>query len=285
MSNQTVFVLGAGFSCLAGIPLMNELRREALADPRIRNLPGLVGRDTERSLEETLLDLRRTAGESAAEAHDALLNASLCLLWKKHQMMPDLPEAYSRFARVAGDSVGIVSLNWDLVCELALYTADIDWSYSTTRGIPVIKPHGSINWTNHSSLPKQKWKSGNGFALVDDARSISYRPDDPFRDPLLGYTDSDFKYVAFPGLLHENSEATDRLWADVRTLIAKASRVVFIGYSLPLYDTRSRSEFQTACSGKEVTVIDPSEQAVEIYQNHVGKGVVGRLGRFDECEV
>ena len=71
----------------------------------------------------------------------------------------------------------------------------------------------------------------------------------------------------------------------MRTLIAKASRVVFIGYSLPLYDTRSRSEFQTACSGKEVTVIDPSEQAVEIYQNHVGKGVVGLLGRFDECEV
>ena len=66
-----------------------------------------------------------------AQAHDALLNASLCLLWKKHQMMPDLPEAYSRFARVAGDSVGIVSLNWDLVCELALYTADIKWSYST----------------------------------------------------------------------------------------------------------------------------------------------------------
>ena len=285
MSNQTVFVLGAGFSCLAGIPLMNELRDEVLADPRIRNLPALAGRDKERSLEEILLDLRRTADESATQAHDALLNASLCLLWKKHQMMPDLPEAYSRFARVAGESVGIVSLNWDLVCELALYTADIKWSYSTDRGIPVIKPHGSINWTNHPQIPKQKWKSGNGFAQIDDERSISYRPDDPFRDPLLGYTDSDFKYVAFPGLLHENSEATDRLWAEARALIAKASRVVFIGYSLPCYDTRSRSEFQIACSGKEVTVIDPSEQAVEIYQNHFGKGVVGRLGRFDECEV
>ena len=33
MSNQSVFVLGAGFSCLAGIPLMNELRDEVLADP------------------------------------------------------------------------------------------------------------------------------------------------------------------------------------------------------------------------------------------------------------
>ena len=59
MSNQTVFVLGAGFSCLAGIPLMNELRGEVLADPRIRNLPALVGRDKERSLEEILLDLRQ----------------------------------------------------------------------------------------------------------------------------------------------------------------------------------------------------------------------------------
>ena len=59
MSNQTVFVLGAGFSCLAGIPLMNELRGEVLADPRIRNLPALVGRDKESSLEEILLDLRQ----------------------------------------------------------------------------------------------------------------------------------------------------------------------------------------------------------------------------------
>jgi hypothetical protein len=285
MSNQTVFVLGAGFSCLAGIPLMNELRDEVFADPCIQNLPGLADHDKQRNVEETLLDLRTTADESAARAHDALLNASLCLLWKKHQMMPDLPEAYSRFARIAGESGGIVSLNWDLVCELALYTADIKWSYSTDRGIPVVKPHGSINWTNHPQLPKQKSKSGNGFAQIDAERSISYRPDDPFRDPLLGYTDSDFKYVAFPGLLHENSAATDRLWGETRSLIAKASRVVFIGYSLPFYDTRSRSEFQNACSGKQVTVIDPSEEALETYQKHFGKEVVGRLGKFDECEV
>ena len=227
MSNQTVFVLGAGFSCLAGIPLMNELRGEVLADPRIRNLPALVGRDKESSLEEILLDLRQGADESATQAHDAVLDASLCLLWKKHQMMPDLPEAYSRFARVAGDSVGIVSLNWDLVCELALYTADIKWSYSAGRGTPIVKPHGSINWTNHPRIPKQKWKSGNGFAQIDDERSISYRPDDPFRDPLLGYTDSDFKYVTFPGLLHDNSEATDRLWAEAARLDSQgvASRV------------------------------------------------------------
>jgi hypothetical protein len=254
-----------------------------LADPRIRNLPALASQDERRSLEEILLDLRSRADESARQAHDALLNASLCLLWKKHQAMDDLPEAYSRFARAASESAGIVSLNWDLVCELALYTADIKWSYSTDRGSAVVKPHGSINWTNHPLIPRQKWKSGNGFALIDDERSISYRPDDPFRDPLLGYTDSDFKYVAFPGVLHDNSEATDRLWAEARALIAKASRVVFIGYSLPCYDTRSRSEFQIACSGKEVSVIDLSEQALERYRSHFGKRVMGQLQRFDEC--
>ena len=59
MSNQTVFVLGAGFSCLAGIPLMNELRDEVLADPRIQNLPALAGQEERRSLEEILLDLRQ----------------------------------------------------------------------------------------------------------------------------------------------------------------------------------------------------------------------------------
>ena len=63
MSNQTVFVLGAGFSCLAGIPLMNELRDEVLTDPEIQNLPALAGQDKQPSLEEMLLDFR--ADESA----------------------------------------------------------------------------------------------------------------------------------------------------------------------------------------------------------------------------
>ena len=225
MSNQTVFVLGAGFSCLAGIPLVNELRDEVLTDPRIQNLPALLDRGKERSLEEILLDLRQSPDESAPWAHDAVLNATLCVLWKKHQVMEDLPEAYSRFARMAGESVGIVSLNWDLVCELVLYTADIKWSYSAGRGTPIVKPHGSINWTNHPQIPKQKWKSGNGFAQIDDERSISYRPDDPFRDPLLGYTDSDFKYVTFPGLLQDDSEATDRVWAEARELWGIRSKV------------------------------------------------------------
>src|SRR5664279_3900957 len=91
-------------------------------------------------------------------------------------------------------------------------------------------------------------------------------------------------FLHFPGLLHENSKATDRLWTEAGGLFARASRVVFIGYSLPCYDTRSRSELQKACSGKEVTVIDPSEQALETHQNHFGKAVVIRLGKFDECE-
>ena len=285
MSNQTVFVLGAGFSCLAGIPLMNELRDEVFADPRIQNLPALADHDQRRGIEETLLNLRRTADESAAQAHDALLNASLCLLWKKHQMMPDLPEAYLRFARMASESVGIVSLNWDLVCELALYTADIKWSYSTGRGTPIVKPHGSINWTNHPLIPKHKWKSGNGFAQIDAERSITYRPDDPFRDPLLGYTDSDFKYVAFPGLLHDHSEAMNRLWGEARTLISKASKITFIGYSLPRYDTRSRSEFLAACSGKEIAVVDPSEMALEAYRSHFGRVTACHLGKFEECQL
>jgi len=285
MSNQTVFVLGAGFSCLAGIPLMNELRGELIANPRIRNLQALVGRDKESSLEEILLDLRQAADESATQAHDALLDATLCLLWKKHQRMPDLPEAYSRFARVAGDSVGIVSLNWDLVCELALYTADIKWSYSTDRGIPVVKPHGSINWTNHPQIAKQKWKSGNGFAQIDDERSISYRPDDPFRDPLFAYTDNDFKYVTFPGLLQADSEASDRVWAEARELIASAAKVIFMGYSLPCYDRRAKAEFLAVCSEREIVVVDPSETALEAYGSHFGKAIVGHLRKFEEYQL
>ena len=285
MNGRTVFILGAGFSHAAGLPLMDGLRHEALAELRANGHGALTDQNEKCSLEELLVRLRQSTEQSATSAGRRLLDTCLGLLWKKHMTMDDLPEPYLRFARSASESLGIVSLNWDLVCELALYAADVKWGYSTGSGAQIIKPHGSINWTNHSVVPKQKWKGGNGFVQVDANHSISYRPSDPFQDPLFGCSDDGFEYVTFPGLLHDNPQAVDRLWADARRRIDEASTVVFVGYSLPCYDTRARAEFHATCSGKSIAVIDPCEQVLKTYQDVFGSSISAHLSKFEDCSL
>jgi hypothetical protein len=44
----------------------------------------------------------------------------------------------------------IVSLNWDLLAEKALTGSGIAWRYGNQAPfVPIIKPHGSINWSKH----------------------------------------------------------------------------------------------------------------------------------------
>ena len=64
----------------------------------------------------------------------------------------------------------MVSFNWDLICERALDDAGVPWDYSArTAPIPVIKPHGSLNWTNHL----QQADSGRRFSNPHDVVPIA----------------------------------------------------------------------------------------------------------------
>jgi len=279
MNKNTVFVLGTGFSRSAGIPLVDELRDEAFARCE---WPKITSSCDYSSFEQLLMELR-----VSPDAHDLnvcrkLLHSSLRVLWEKHQEMSDLPAPYGRFAEVAGKSLGIVSLNWDLVCELALYTHDKAWTYSEGPGVQVIKPHGSINWTNHALVPKQKWKNGNGFVQIESRDSASYRPSDPFEDPLAGCDSEEFEYVTFPGPLQQNASVLESLWGKVRRLFANASTVTFIGYSLPRYDAEARYEYRTALSGKKISVINPCEKTLEAYRDFFGNSIDGQLNRFED---
>lgn len=206
-----------------------------------------------RGFEEWMTDLLKAADEYPAcvQTYHVLRHACAKLLWEKQIGIASLPDSYIHFARRVRRDLGVVSFNWDLICERALEDAGVPWGYSaSTTPIPVIKPHGSLNWTNHL----QQADSGKMFSNPDDVvpialnSTLSYIPARPFEDPLLECDSDDLRHVTFPGDLEsvdptERPRAAadqDRLWRETTELIAAGDRIVFIGYSLPRYDALAR---------------------------------------------
>lgn len=65
-----------------------------------------------------------------------------------------------------------------------------------------------------------------------------------------------------------------------RAAVAKSEEVVFIGYSLPKYDSFAVKTLKTLCAEKQVTVYDPSEDTLERFCDEFRNAVVQR-SRFN----
>jgi hypothetical protein len=322
MPAKSLFILGAGFSRHAGMPLVQQLRedvfdwlkRNADSDPRIsvhmkplanwpefpdgKFLAGLrrVDPHDKRGFEEWMFDLMRDADAFPAcvQTYHVLRRACAKLLWEKQASISGLPAAYCGFAQQARDGVGIVSFNWDLICERALEDAGIPWGYSTKTGpIAVIKPHGSLNWTNHLEQADSGRVIRNpvDFVPIAPNSTLSYVIARPFEDPLLQYDSDDLRCLTFPGDLElfdpmqRPLAAADqkRLWDEARELVAKADLIVFIGYSLPRYDTLARSQLQTACRGKSIVVCNPSPNVLSEFRSVFGETTLKPvLAKFED---
>lgn len=318
---ETVFVLGAGFSRFAGMPLVQQLREQVFrwldenpSDPRVSvhmsplpNWPEFpngkfwdsirrIDPKNNRGFEELIIDLRRAENEypASVQARHALCYACTRLLWDKQRTLVELPESYLSFARIVRSELGVISFNWDLVCERALETEWVSWGYSLGAQLPVIKPHGSLNWTNH--LMQEDWRriitNPVGFAQIAPTDcSISYMSGAPFEDPLLAYDSSDLRCLLFPGcddlLDHEVGPRARkekvRLWADANSLLERAKRVAFIGYSLPRYDSEARQVLEHACRGKTVTVCNPDPAVIEEFRSLFQRSeILSELNKFED---
>lgn len=171
-SQNKVFVLGAGFSAHAGYPLVSGLRKAVLEhiqnDPEGRYFwcerwreefaEGLnaadsalskAGKNSEDCFEELLLHLGKTRDSNAAITTNRILRcATGRFLWKLNSR--ELPIEYKNFVSHAKRAIGLISFNWDVLVESALWQTGTPWGYRPCNApLPVIKPHGSINWSSH----------------------------------------------------------------------------------------------------------------------------------------
>ena len=137
MLRKTVFILGAGFSRYAGMPLVQDLDTEVFAwldrnkdqDEFIRPFMYPMGCEFpdgkfyaglnfvgghHRGFEELLiaLQLAVTRYSIVIQTNNVLRRACVRLLWEK-QRACDLSDAYCHFAHRVVQSAGAISFNWD----------------------------------------------------------------------------------------------------------------------------------------------------------------------------
>lgn len=287
-----VFVLGAGFSATQGYPLMGTLRAEFEKFVPNRGGPAVRGMYPQYKDEANRMDLSGSLGfeelfikmRKVLDSDHAALKV---IRWGvagyfKHvqQEQPELKCCYANFIKwFQGGSLqrrawGVVTLNWDLVVETAFRNAGMVSTYNIhDGGVPVIKPHGSINWSTHWRENFQsrydRWRSINCKKNV----KLCYDSQDPLAP--LGDVNPDLRFAIFPGDDEMPKEDADLkiLWDEARKLIMRGNTVVFIGYSLPFYDEAARRMLSDAVGNREVEVVDTSPDVLNNYKSLFGGNV------------
>ena len=240
----------------------------------------MIEGDKKLMFEELLIKFtERLRGKDAGpwiQTNEVLRIGTRRLLWEIHnKSIENVKPAYTNFAsrlRSEHHRHGIISFNWDLQAELALSEMNIPWQYDlTTQGqLPVIKPHGSINWNQHLQQCLHSdysyWRSVGSTKLSFDLRY-------PLRDTGLDDVMPDINYTIFPGDsdLPETDCNLKRLWQDAACLINGAKEVVFIGYSFPNYDRHARRFFREKVKDKKVVIVNPSRNDLQKLSRILGK--------------
>ena len=170
---RRVFILGAGFSAAAGIPLTGPLLRRAMANfevacpgifERVDNyardlIPAHKGRvdyskfsfsDLCTHLE--FVELREYGGgerwSHAGSREKLALRFYLAKTIVEHTPSPNaVPELYLQFAEQLSERDIVISFNWDGLLELALTAVGKKYTYNFADDhVLLCKLHGSVNW-------------------------------------------------------------------------------------------------------------------------------------------
>ena len=284
---STTFVLGAGFSAEQQFPLVWGLKErvihflEAEQHARYKTFlsdsqglgyaqfyEGLTRVDPNNALgfEEVLIALAGylTAAdrEDPAFVTDEVLRIGCArLLWCIDGFIWQVAQCYEYFARrLVQHSWRVMSFNWDVLVERSIHEVNGSWTYSLAgNGVPVIKPHGSINWSAHAQhenlTPEyQYWQP------IAPASKLSFDIKRPLANPDMQAINEDLRYCLYPGDpdLPSTNADLQLLWTDAESAITQSKRVVFIGYSLPPYDSFGGKFLIKLCANTAVDVYDPS---------------------------
>lgn len=205
-----VFILGAGFSAAAGVPLTNELLKEALHLFSLE-CPGIYSRVENYAMESI-------GQESGSLNVDQLNFSELCTFlefielreygggerWNQNGSREKLalryylaktivartpkpsavPSLYLEFAAQLHPRDFVISFNWDGLLEAALLAIGKPYTYdrSDENAITISKLHGSVNWhlgepqRLDGNPPKLPWKEMDfGSGMME--RSLYQVPD------------------------------------------------------------------------------------------------------------
>lgn len=288
MENQTVCLLGAGFSkaVVPSMPLLPELGEGVL---RALRLPMTTLQDFGGNVETWLSYLSEeqpwlTPAQNLRnravflEASDAI--RSVIVATENAATQEEMPIALARFAyELSATRSDVVTLNYDLLLERAAVEVGSSRRFSHVYAAPLTerrepgtgimlsanrsdkpemrlrKLHGSVNW--YYSGPDDAGYSGVYLSRIAGGWSM----------PVSGTEEiyNDLAPVVIPPTASKTAfyknEALRSQWREAGACLRGATRLLIIGYSFPPSDTQMRTFFATNLNPSAgVVLVDRSAQ-------------------------
>jgi hypothetical protein len=309
MKARRVFMLGAGASKSWGLPLTNELfplaltgvpkrqDRELIRDfiqyqyphfrRRWKNYPPF---EEFLSLVDIYLDfadvIKRGHSFSIPDVRRLRKKLLLAIQTVLHgaQKGPEHSNA-SKFAALLEPGDVVLTFNWDLLVEEALYDSGKDWEYALSeRAISILKLHGSLDWFDSSEV---SIKPELVFPLNDKFKTISV-----FRRFRAPRTQSPIVPVILPPVVNKKIKykELESIWREGWLALRHAPEIYILGYSLPPEDLHARFTIRSAIRGNErfenhklrIAVVNPDRNVylrfvrlVEANVNYFESGLQG----------
>lgn len=211
MKKSRLFVLGAGFSAGAAIPMTNELLKGAIKLMKEEALPiyqriensAKICFENDKALDNQELDfygfvklssflhyidMRNWGGSerwSAAGDRETLTFKYFIAKYIAQIPLEEIPDVYLEFAKQLDCYDIVMTFNWDCLLEKALDRVGKKYLYNPKerdfccpkkQKMPLIcKMHGSIHWTlPHGSIPDERIYKPMSFEQNFEAETIYY---------------------------------------------------------------------------------------------------------------
>jgi hypothetical protein len=284
MKTRRVFLLGAGASKSWGLPLTNELFPLALTGVKKRASRDLIRKFIQYqyphfrkrwknyppfeeflSLVDVYLEfadvIKRGHSFSIEDVRQIRKELLLAISAVLHGARSGAAHSnVRRFAQVLRPGDAVITFNWDLLIEEALYDMGTDWEYGLQeKAISILKPHGSLDWYHRAELsikPELFFPLNRRFRKIVVFRSFrAPRVEDPAVPVIL------------PPVVNKKIEYKElqSIWRDAWLALRHAAEIYILGYSLPAEDLNARFTIRSAIRGNEklerhklrITVVNP----------------------------
>jgi hypothetical protein len=160
--------------------------------------------------------------------------------------------------------LSVVTTNYDRVFERLLQQAGRRYTYNSGNdiGIPIYKPHGSVNWYEgqEGSRREDGWEAQPLHRLHDGA-ILNFE-----LEPLPGIGEQPMPVIVPPTITKKYQGFLQLCLLRAGTALRSAQRVLFVGYSFPIADLVLerfvRDTFSGDRSEQEIVYVNPDAAAV-----------------------
>lgn len=167
----------------------------------------------------------------------------------------------------------VVSFNYDTVFEDSL-PKSYPWAYEGIEDVkgclPVLKPHGSVNWAMS--------ESNSIIRTSAPARCVVVAPT---HLKFIARSDEEQRAPEYAGYLDQATQI-QQVWAALEREMKESRALVFIGYSFPVADlyfsSLLRSVLATRDSAPGVVIVNPD--AVSLAERISRRFTIGKLVRY-----